>query len=101
MPGRGTGTSTVATTIHLVCNMRAEPSTTGSDMSTVYAYGYNSRPASSSGAVSVVSNYGHDPQGGNFVHFTQNGYGGNITDDRVWNIGGYGTGSKLVFDAEL
>ena len=101
LAGRGTGSSTVATTINLVCNMRDEPSTTGSSMATIYAYGYNSRPASSSGAVSVVSNYGHDPQGGNFVHFTQNGYGGNISDDRIWNIGGYGTGSKLVFDAEL
>ena len=101
LAGRGTGSSTVATCINLVCNMRDEPSTTGSDMSTIYAYGYNSRPASSSGAASIVSNYGHDPQGGNYVYFSQNGYGGNISDDRVWNIGGYGTGSKLVLDAEL
>ena len=99
--GRGTGSSTVAACLNLVCNMRDEPSTTGSDMSTIYAYGYNSRPASSSGAASVVSNYGHDPQGGNYIYFTQNGYGGNISDDRIWNIGGYGTGSKLVLDAEL
>ena len=99
--GRGTGTSTVATCINLVCNMREEPSTTGSSMGTIYAYGYNSRPNSSGGAASIVSNYGHDPQGGNYVYFSQNGYGGAISDDRIWNIGGYGTGSKLVLDAEL
>ena len=101
LAGRGTGTSTVATCINLVCNMREEPSTTGSSMGTIYAYGYNSRPNSSGGAASIVSNYGHDPQGGNYVYFSQNGYGGAISDDRIWNIGGYGTGSKLVLDAEL
>ena len=101
LAGRGTGTSTVATCVPLVCNMRDEPSTTGSSMSTIYAYGYNSRPGSSGGAASIVSNYGHDPQGGNYAYFTQNGFGGSISDDRIWNIGGYGTGSKLVLDAEL
>ena len=87
LAGRGGGTSTVICTIPLACSMRAVPSLSDSDFTQVYAYLYDGRPYSSSGTVTTNSN-SFNPNGA-YLNIEVGGFGGNIDDDRIVNIGGY------------
>ncbi len=99
--GRGAGTNQILVSIPLTVPMRSQPATTGTVFSTVYAYLYDSRPnTGGSGTVSLSSAWGHPHN--NHVLIMVGGFGsGDIDDDRVVNLGGWGTGSKLVLTAEL
>ena len=99
LAGRGAGTSAVFATIPLICTMRAVPSLSDSVVDGVYAYTYNSRPQASSGSVTTNSS-NYNAHGG-YLNLLISGFGGNIVDDRICNIGGFATGDKIILNAEL
>ena len=100
LAGRGTGSSNVYTTVPLACSLRDTPSLSDSNFSQVYAYLYDSRPHNgSSGTVVTDSNQFNAT--GAYLSITVGGYGGNISDDRVVNIGGYASNNKLILNSEL
>ena len=99
LAGRGTGTSSAFCTVPLTCSLRASPSLSGSDFTQIYAYLSDGRPYSSSGTVTTNSSQ-FNPNGA-YLNVTVGGFGGNIHDDRIVNIGGYHTNNKLTLDAEL
>jgi hypothetical protein len=99
LAGRGAGTSAVFASIPLICTMRAVPSLSESVLSGVYAYTYNSRPQASNGTVTTNSS-NYNAHGG-YLNLLISGFGGNISDDRICNIGGFATGDKIILNAEL
>ena len=99
LAGRGSGTSTVIASMTLTCSMRANPSLTDSNFTQVYAYLYDSRPHNgSSGTVATVGTFN---KFGSYLNIVIGGFGGQIDDDRVVNIGGYASGRKLILNAEF
>ena len=98
--GRGTGTSNVYMTVPLTCSLRDTPSLSDSNFSSVYAYLYNSRPSNGSSGTVVTDPNQFNPTGA-YISVTVGGFGGNIADDRVVNIGGYATDNKLILNSEL
>ena len=98
--GRGTGSSNVYMTVPLVCSLRDTPSLSESNFSQVYAYLYNSRPSNGSSGTVVTDSNQFNPTGA-YLSVTVGGFGGNISDDRVVNIGGYATDNKLILNSEL
>jgi len=100
LAGRGTGTSTVHCSVPLACSMRAVPSLSDSDFSQVYAYLYDSRPHNGSSGT-VTTNSSQFNSTGAYLTINVGGFGGNIDDDRVVNIGGYATNKKLILNSEF
>lgn len=99
LAGRGSGTSTVIASMTLTCSMRANPSLTDSNFTQVYAYLYDSRPHNgSSGTVATVGTFN---KFGSYLNIVIGGFGGQIDDDRVVNIGGYASDRKLILNAEF
>ena len=100
LAGRGTGSSSVQCSVPLACSLRAVPSLSSSDFTQVYAYLYDSRPHNGSlGTVSTTSSQ-FNPTGA-YLTIVVGGFGGQIDDDRIVNIGGYATDRKLILDSEI
>ena len=98
-PGRSTGTTSIGFSVPLSVPLRAAPSLTGSVVDPFYAYSGGARANTSSGTITLNAsnawaNYGTS------VFLQVGGFSG-LTDDRIYNIGGYGSGSKIILDSEL
>jgi hypothetical protein len=98
--GRGTGTSTVHCSVPLACSMRSSPSLSDSNFSQVYAYLYDSRPHNGSSGT-VTTNSSQFNSTGAYLTINVGGFGGNIDDDRIVNIGGYASNNKLILNSEF
>ena len=97
--GRSTSTSNIVFTVPLAVPMRAEPSTTGSTVGTIYAYSGGTRVDNGgSGGLTLNSSNEWTPYSSH-VLLTAGGF--TLTDDRIYNIGGVSTGAFWILDSEL
>ena len=97
--GRSTGTTSIAFSVPLTVPMRSAPSLTESVVNPFYAYSGGARAETSSGTIALNSSNGWAYYGTS-VFLAVGGFSG-LTDDRIYNIGGFGSGSKIVLDSEL
>jgi hypothetical protein len=97
--GRSASTTNVVFTVPLAVPMRAEPSMTGSTVGTIYAYSGGARVDNGgSGGLTLNSNNEWTPYSSH-VLLTAGGF--TLTNDRIYNIGGFSTGAFWILDSEL